>query len=271
MEFDAALSDLPKHFAAEGDLVLSHLFAVLSSVFPDGEDYFIRSVAAVGDRIDDAQLRADVDGFIGQESMHSREHRALNERLASFGYPTRAIGAYVRALTSFRDRWGEKANLAYTAGLEHYTATLAETVLGDSDARAEIGHDGVRYLLLWHALEEAEHKAVAFDVYRYVGGTERMRVAIMWLIHLTFVLETSIWTAISLAMDRDARRHPLRVLRGLRRLWRSPIVSAGQVRQLFEYHRHGFHPSDRDTTELIAHWRSRLFGPEGKVTDLLAR
>jgi uncharacterized protein len=271
MEFDAWLDDLPKHFAADGDILTSHVLAVLSSVFPDGEDYFVRSVEAVRDRIQDPRLRRDVEGFIGQESMHGREHRALNERLAELGYPTRAIGTYVRKLTALRERLqNEKANLAVTAALEHYTATLAETLLTDPEARAEIGYDGVRYLLLWHALEEAEHKAVAFDVYKRVGGTERMRIAMMWVVHLNFVLETSICTLISLVMDPATRRHPLRVLRGLRRLRRSPFFSLRAVRQLFQYHRRGFHPNDRDTTELIVEWRVKLFGSDGKLTDLRA-
>src|SRR5438067_7024404 len=218
MEFDACFDDLPKHFAPGGDIVMSHVLTVLSSVFPDGEDYFVRSVEAVRDRIDDPSLRDDVDGFIGQESMHGREHRALNEHLAELGYPTRAIGTYVKRLTAFRERFtSERVNLAFTAALEHYTATLAETLLTDPQARAAIGHEGVRSLLTWHALEESEHKAVAFDVYRRMGGTERMRVTTMWLTHLTFVLETSVWAAISLAMDPAARRHPMRVLRGISR------------------------------------------------------
>src|SRR5438876_8018303 len=155
MEFDPWLDDLPDHFAADGDIVMSHVLAVLSSVFPDGEDYFVRSVEAVRDRIKDPKLRQDVEGFIGQESMHGREHRALNEPLAELGYPTRAIGTYVQRLTALRERFqSKKANLAVTAALEHYTASLAETLLNDPRARAEIGHDGVRYLLLWHALEE---------------------------------------------------------------------------------------------------------------------
>jgi len=271
MEFDASLEDLPKHFAIDGDIVTSHVLAVLSSVFPDGEDYFVRSVEAVRDRIQDPALGEDVDGFIGQESMHGREHRALNERLAELGYPTRAIGTYVQKLTAFRERFqSEKANLAVTAALEHYTATLAETLLTDPEARAEIGHDGVRYLLMWHALEESEHKAVAFDVYKRVGGSERLRVAMMWVVHLNFLLETSIWALISLAMDPAARRHPLRVLRGLGRMRRSPFFSMRAARQLFQYHRRGFHPNDRDTTELIAVWRAKLFGSDGTLTDLLA-
>ena len=271
MEFDDWLRELPKHFAAGGDIVMSHVLAVLSSVFPDGEDYFVRSVEAARDDIDDPALLADVDGFIGQEWMHGREHRVLNERLAELGYPTTAIGAYVRWLFRTRERVrNRRLHLGFTAALEHYTATLAETLLTDADARNAIGHDGVRSLLLWHALEEAEHKAVAFDVFRHAGGSETMRIVTMWLTHLLFVLETSIWTGISLALDADARRHPVRVLRSVWRLRRSPFTRPQPVRQLFQYTRRGFHPNDRDTRELIAAWRSKLFGPSGDLREVYA-
>jgi len=271
MEFDASLDDLPKYFARDGDILGSHVLTVLSSVFPDGEDFFVRSVAAVADQIDDPRLRKDVEGFIGQESMHGREHRVLNERLAEFGYPTRAIETYIVKTLAWRERiQSRKFNLAVTAGLEHYTATLAETILGDPEARAEVGHDGVRHLLMWHALEESEHKAVAFDVYKAVGGTERMRKVAMWVVHLNFIFETGIWTLISVAHDPDARRHPLRLLRGLLRLTHSPFTRPRTVRQLFQYHQRNFHPNDRDTTELIAHWRAELFGSDGRLADLRA-
>src|SRR3954471_3337938 len=104
MEFEASLRDLPKHFAADGDIVMSHVLAVLSSVFPDGEDYFVRAVERGRDRVTDPELRRDVEGFLGQEEMHGREHRVLNERLAELGYPTRAIGAYVRWQFATRER-----------------------------------------------------------------------------------------------------------------------------------------------------------------------
>lgn len=271
MEFDQWLEDLPRYFAADGDIVMSHVLAVLSSVFPDGEDYFVRSVRAVIDRIDNPQLREDVEGFVGQESMHGREHRALNDRLAELGYPTQAIGRYVQSVTRFRERiQGKKANVAFTAALEHYTATLAETLLGDENARNQIGHLGVRYLLMWHALEESEHKAVAFDVYRAVGGTELMRQVTMWLTHMTFVAETGIWTAISLARDGYARRHPFQVLGSLAKLRKSPFTKPEPTKLLFQYHRPGFHPNDRDTKELIRVWRDKLFGDDGVLVHLQA-
>ena len=57
-----------------------------------------------------------------------------------------------------------------TAALEHFTATFAQLLLSSGDARALFGHDEIRNLFLWHALEEAEHKAVAFDVYNKSQG-----------------------------------------------------------------------------------------------------
>ena len=269
MRFDEWFAEVPKHFAADGDIMMSHILAVLSSLFPDGEDYFVRSVGALADRVTDPALVQDVDGFIGQESMHGREHRAFNDRLAELGYPTRAIGRYVQTLTAFRERLqGRMVNLGFTAALEHYTATLAETLLGDPEAREQIGHPAARYLLLWHALEESEHKAVAFDVFRAVGGTERMRIVTMWITHATFVLETGIWTLISLAGDSYARRHPAEVAKSAWKLRHSPFSSSRAVRQLMEYTRRGFHPNDRDTKELIATWRQKLFGSEGVLVEL---
>src|SRR3954452_19489049 len=79
-----------RHFAG-GDLVLSHVVAILSAMLPEGEDFFVRSVRHYADRITDPVLKEQVKGFTGQETMHGREHRALNERLQEMGYPTRRV------------------------------------------------------------------------------------------------------------------------------------------------------------------------------------
>ncbi len=271
MEFDRWVADLPKYFAADGDIVMSHVLTVLSSTFPEGENFFVRSVAAVRDQLTDPQLLADVEGFIGQEQMHGREHQVLNDRLAEYGYPTRGIDRYVRGLYWVRERiQSKKVNLAFTAALEHYTATLAELLLTDEEARRAVGRPGARDILTWHALEESEHKAVAFDVYKAMGGGEVMRIVVMFLTDLLFIFETSIMGVISILMDRDVWRHPLRFLRSLARLPRSPFISVRALRILAQYHRPGFHPNDRDTKQLIAEWRQALFGRDGQLTELLA-
>src|SRR3954462_7620283 len=244
MEFDKWVADLPKYFAADGDMAMSHVLAVLSSTFPEGEKFFVRSVASARDQITDPQLRADVEGFIGQEEMHGREHLVLNERLAEHGYPTRGIDSYVRGLYWVRERiQSKKVNLAFTAALEHYTATLAELLLTDEEARKAVGKPGARDILTWHALEESEHKAVAYDVYKAVGGGEFMRILVMFLTDLLFIFETGIMGVISIAKDRDARRHPVKLLRSLARLPKSPFVSLRALRIWAQYHRPGFPPT----------------------------
>ncbi len=270
LEFDKWVAELPKYFA-EGDIVMSHVLTTLSSTFPEGENFFVRSVAAVQDQLTDPKLRADVEGFIGQEEMHGQEHRVLNEHLAALGYPTRGIGKYVKGLYWVRERiQTQRVNLAFTAALEHYTATLAELLLTNEAARDAIGERGAKDILLWHALEESEHKAVAFDVYKAMNGTERMRIVVMWLTHLLFIFETSVMAAISLAKDPYVRSHPGEFAKSVARLPKSPFLSFRAAKMLAQYHRKGFHPNDRDTTALVAEWREALFGDQGELVELLA-
>jgi predicted metal-dependent hydrolase len=270
ISFEAALRDLPKHFAAGGDLVHSHLAACLSALFPDGEDFFVRSVRHYRDQVTDPDLKRQVAGFIGQEAVHGREHRVLNDRLAELGYPTRQIERVTRWALETRERIAPPiANLAATAALEHFTATLAEVLLSNDDARALFGHDELRNLFLWHALEESEHKAVAFDVYQAVGGSERMRVWTMNALCVGFVGTLAVEVAVSVLRDPDTYRRG-NLLRSLRRLRSSPVLQRSVWDRLRDYVRPGFHPDDHDTIELVERWRSELFGDDGSLNDKLA-
>src|SRR5688572_8494090 len=153
ISFEASLQDLPRHFAADGDLILSHLAASLSAVFPDGEDFFVRSVRHYRDQITDPELKRQVNGFIGQEAMHGREHRAFNDRPDQRGYPTKRFERITKWGLEKREKiMSPASNLAATAALEHFTATLAELVLSSQETRDLFGHDEVRNLFLWHAL-----------------------------------------------------------------------------------------------------------------------
>jgi uncharacterized protein len=270
ISFDESLHDLPRHFAAGGDLILSHLAAALSSVFPDGEDFFVRSVRHYRDRITDPDLKRQVAGFIGQEATHGREHRALNDRLAQLGYPTKTFERLTRRGLALRERVAPPiSNLAATAALEHVTATFAQLLLSSDDARALFGHDEIRNLFLWHALEEAEHKAVAFDVYKAMGGGERLRVWTMKFLRVAFIAGTAFQVAVSLARDASAYR-PGALRASWRRFRRSPIMQEHLWQQLRDYDRPDFHPDDHDTTELVERWRAELFGADGSLNDKLA-
>jgi predicted metal-dependent hydrolase len=86
---------LRKHYV-DGDLVMSHVVAVLSATFPPGEDVFVRSVRNFCDEISDPELKQQVAGFVGQEVTHGREHRELNRRLQEMGYPTHRVARFVK-------------------------------------------------------------------------------------------------------------------------------------------------------------------------------
>jgi predicted metal-dependent hydrolase len=270
ISFEASLQDLPKHFAADGDLISSHVAASLSAVFPDGEDFFVRSVRHYRSEITDPELKRQVTGFIGQEAMHGREHRAFNNRLAELGYPTKRFERWTERGLKARERFlPPVSNLAATAALEHFTATLAELVLSSDEVQAMFGHQEVKNLFLWHALEESEHKAVAFDVYKAVGGSERVRVMTMNLLCVGFVGGMTFQVVVSLLGDPDTFR------RGkLRKSWRafrsSPLMRRELWRQLRDYNRPDFHPDDRDTSQLVERWRTELFGEHATLNDKLA-
>jgi hypothetical protein len=269
ISFESSLQNLPRHFGADGDLISSHVAAGLSAVFPDGEDFFVRSVRHFRDQITDPELKRQVAGFIGQEAMHGREHRAFNARLDELGYPTKEVERITKWGLAARERLlSAKSNLAVTAALEHFTATMAELVLTSQETREQFGHPEVMNLFVWHALEESEHKAVAFDVYKAVGGSERTRVMTMNFLRFGFVVGMAFQVLVSLAGDRETyRRGKLR--QSWRRFRQAPIMSREIWLQLKDYNRPDFHPDDRDTTALVEQWREELFGEHGTLKDKL--
>ena len=270
ISFDESLQDVPKHFAADGDLLSSHLGAALSAVFPEGEEYFVRSVRRFRDQITDPELKRQVGGFIGQEAMHGRQHRAFNDRLAELGYPTRYVDRVTKRFLALRERLlSDKSNLAATAALEHFTATLAELVLTSEETRDLFGATAVRDLFVWHALEESEHKAVSFDVYRAIGGSERTRIITMKLLRVGFILGLVVQIVISLLADRETYR-PGKLRQSWRRVRHSPLMSRDLWSRLKDYDRPDFHPDDYDTEALVEEWRERLFGTDGALNDKLA-
>ena len=260
----------PKYFV-DDNIAMSHFTAVLSGLFPDGEDFFVESVREQRAKITDPELKRAVAGFIGQEAIHGREHRQLNDRLAELGYPTKKIEAFTTFIFDnpmpFEPAlWG----LANTAALEHFTATFAETLMGRHELRDTLTTPEVLNTLLWHALEESEHKAVAFDVYRHVGGSERLRRVAMNMTIVGFLGVCVIATTLSVIGDREARRQPRRVWRDLRAMLRTPLFERGTWDRLRDYNRADFHPDDHDAEALVAEWRERLFGEAGELNDRLA-
>lgn len=252
-----------RHWHPRG-LHVSHFFNALSLFFPDGEQFFIDSVRHYRDRLEDPALRESVRGFIGQEAMHGREHRAYNDSLRAAGYPVDEIEARIRRILGFaRAHLSPAHQLAGTIALEHFTAILADVVL--RDARVLEGADpAMASLWRWHALEETEHKAVAFDVYRaVVSGRRRywLRVGVMTGITLRFLREIA--GAHWALLRHDGRRADWRgwlALLGL--LFGKPGVFRQIAGPWLDYFRPRFHPWQHDNRALLQRWQPD-YDPDG--------
>ncbi len=259
LEFDA--SQVPRDWYAN-DAHLSAFWNGLSLLFPEGERFFVDSVRRYGSRIGDPELRKAVNAFIGQEAMHGAEHRAFNAMLRAQGdeLVVRLEKELRVLLWCGRNLLLPKAQLAVTCALEHYTAILAEQLLELPEHQAAI-HPSMRSLWLWHALEESEHKTVAYDVYQQVSGSYALRIAIMGLTTVFFVGEivnvfVRLLRARGLLFDRRGWRSTIRYLAGKGGLFRRVIPA------YLDYFRPGFHPAHRDTTSLVTRWSGYFAGSD---------
>jgi predicted metal-dependent hydrolase len=255
LRFDFSDRDLRTWHPA--GLHVAHFFNALSIFFPEGEKFFIDSVRHYADRIRSPRLQREVSGFIGQEAMHSREHRHYNEALAAAGLPIAALEAAVKRHLALVRKQDAPANaLAATIALEHFTAIMADVLLSD-DRLLDGADPRLAEVWRWHAIEETEHKAVAYDVYCEAVGTDRAayvrRVIVMLVASIDFWLRVF---AYHLALVRADGA--LTDLRGWATLLRFLFVSPGSLRKLvrpwLHYFRRDFHPWQHDNLHHVARW-----------------
>ena len=142
---------------------------------------------AVRDRLEDPQLKKDVSAFIGQEAMHSKEHAAYNEYAEEHGVDLECLELRIKVLLENVSKvTTRKHQLAITCALEHFTATMAAQLLKREDLTIQMQSPKMYKLWMWHAIEENEHKNVAYDVYQKVYGGYFTRVLVMMLTTLMF-------------------------------------------------------------------------------------
>jgi predicted metal-dependent hydrolase len=247
-------ADIPRYWL-NGDAHQTRYFDALSLMFPDGERFFIDSVRAFRPQIaDDARLDTAVGGFIGQEAMHSREHLVYNERLQEQGVDAHALMQIVKDVQDQRARTLPPAGqLALTICLEHFTAMLADHVLRHP-ATLQKADPRMAAIWRWHALEETEHKAVAFDVYQRVGGTPfirwRRRCRAMLWVTMLFTYRT--WQFMWRLSKADGTQKDWRGwLRLLVFLFVAPAPITRIGGQWLKWFLPGFHPWKHDNRALM--------------------
>ncbi|MEZ5569478.1 MAG: metal-dependent hydrolase [Halioglobus sp.] len=252
MAFDMTL--LQEKYFFGGNAILSTLMYALSASFPDGERFFIDSVRHYQKQIKDPALIDQIRGFIGQEAHHSRTHEEFNAQAKSLGVAMDAVDRHFkRRLGMARRRFGPEQQLAITAALEHITATLAQWTLENPQVVSGDQRSPLREMLIWHAMEEIEHKAVAFDVYRAAVNDEALRIRTAKIIFRTFWIQMAIGQATLLWHDRK-----LPSLREIREAWDFMWGEQGMrtwaTPEFEKYLQPGFHPNDIDQSHLLAEW-----------------
>lgn len=238
-----------------GDPVPTAFFNALSCTFPAGEKFFMDSVRVYRRDVGPA-LRIQIKGFLAQEAVHSREHAAFNQLAADSGYDVARLEARTKRVLDFARRRSPVRQLAATCALEHFTAILAHHLLAD-DARDLAGapEDTIR-LWGWHAVEEIEHKAVAYDT--LIEATRGMTPLRRYVLRsFAMILATVILFSTIGANMRDLYRAD--GLKG-RRIWvptlRYLVGRGGIIRRIFPawlgYFKPGFHPWQHDDRDVLA-------------------
>jgi predicted metal-dependent hydrolase len=251
MHFD--LDERVPRYWHSGSPYITHFFNALSIVFPEGERFFIDSVRRFEKDVRDPRTRLDVRSFIRQEAHHGHQHELYNRILADNGVPVTRPEAFLRSALSFVRRHAPaRMQLAATITLEHFTAILANQLL--TNPRNTDGmHAAMRPLWVWHAIEETEHKAVCFDVYRDIGGSELQRVLMMARMMIGFPFFITCIQLFFVAKDRKLFDH-----RDLRRFLAFAWGPQGFVRAVWPeikaYFRRDFHPWQADNRALIDVW-----------------
>ncbi len=244
---DLPFDGLPRHWMA-GLAVPTHISNAVNLLFPLGERFFVRSVKHFFRELDDPTLRAQVKGFFGQEGRHAHEHERMFATLEQQGYEIRGfLRAYERiAFELLEPRFGRELALSVTVALEHYTAIMAEGAL--RHGVLEHADERVRALLLWHAAEEIEHKAVAFDVLQRVNPSYALRMG--GLAIATAGLAGFWFAAVIMLLRQEPGMRWREVLRQLRSGDRESIARRVFLRGIREYIRRDFHPWQNDNYEL---------------------
>ena len=254
---DFDFSNTPKYWFGDNP-VLTHFIQGMAALFPDGEMFFVKSVRAVRDQVKDEALQREISAFIGQEAMHSKAHLALDNHLQAQGLPLKDIEKIAVNLLGLVHRAGSrKLDLSVTCALEHFTATWAQQLL-QHQRSLDLMNDGeMRKLLTWHAIEESEHKAVAFDTYKAVGGgyaTRALGMAIAMiglsgaLVHIEIKM-----------MRHDGQLTNWKSWRaGLREMFGRGGFFTPTIPRLFDYFRPGFHPNDHEAAQVLAQRRQEM-------------
>ena len=254
-------NDMPRYWW-DNDPAKTLLLAALSASFPPGERFFIDSVRHYQDQITDPELKKAIKGFIGQEAHHSREHELMNGFLQERGVDLARLEREILGFMNLMRKYlSPERQLAHTVAVEHFTALMAEEFLLKYDALEQMD-PRIAPIWAWHAIEESEHKAVAFDVYKAIGGSEFTRVTEMMIVSVLF----PVFSAVHLVqlMKEDGQLGNMKSWLGaVNYMWGRPGVFRKLLPSYFKFYSPNFHPWDHDARGLVEKAKKKWLGDWG--------
>lgn len=245
--------DIPRYWF-DGDPFKSRFFDAMSMLFPEGERFFIECVRDYKAQVTDPEMIEQVKDFTFQEGQHSQVHIRYNDRLARQGVAVQRSMQKQRDMIEWtRRKFPSKNTLAETAAAEHITAMMAEFLLNNSDEFAN-ADSRIRAIYFWHAIEETEHKAVAFDVLQKVAGAGYF-TRILGLLVETVLFPYFIFQLMRHMFEVDELDNKWRVWgRGLWWLYGPRGMFVRMLPTYLRYYKPGFHPWQQKTSSEFDRW-----------------
>jgi hypothetical protein len=246
--------------AAAGAPIANAFYAALSATFPEGERFFVQSVKRFSQGLA-PKLAEDVQNFVRQEGYHAREHMAFNTAIGEAGFPIAALEARAQRQLSIVGARGPYNRLATTMALEHFTAVFAHRLL-DNPAHLAFADGETRALWRWHAVEEIEHKCVAFDV--FLAATSNWSPLRRYLCRTGAMLDAMVRLAIVVfgntadVLKAQGAARPGWQMRFLGFALVQPGVVGEMTGALARFFLPGFHPRQCDDAAALAEARATL-------------
>ena len=153
----------------------------VSLLMPYVEPYVVRSIRLASGSLPEP-LRAEAQLYVRQEGQHHAQHRRFNDLLVDH---VPALSWSESLMARVYGWLGNRPSMAFSVGFAagfetvayaaaRWTADNYETVMPGADPEPA-------RLFLWHLAEEVEHKSVAIDVFRAIGGRKRTYLSAMLL------------------------------------------------------------------------------------------
>ncbi len=277
MKFDFDHRKIDPKFYLKAELASAY-FASLSIFLTYGEDLVIDTARYHRDMVQDPLLKQRVTSLIGQEALHSKLHEELNDAFLQADLPVKLFRFLAHHVFEYGfNRLPQPMKLSLMAGIEHFTAVLAEYMMNHEEIFFKSQDEKQRAIWMWHMLEESEHKDIAYDVFQHLSGNYALRVAGFFPALITILVLIS---AASLVVPFYRKPSNLINLSYYKDMYRSAGLIFGlkdgvygsTLGHIFDYLRPSFHPNDHDTSAFLEYYKEKLLNPvDGILTPYFVK